>query len=242
MSTATHVLAFATLTLAGCGTYVPTIQEIGDDRQSAILVQEIVSSIHCEIRNALAQIYWDDVKSSRNGQRRAAFLDDWGVQIQLTLTSNENTKMNSSASWMPNAIFSLGGSPTGSAEATRIDKINYFYKVVELRSRSGCIPGSAPGRPFPGSLLVQSNLRLHNALTELMLPIVTNNIIDIHKQDGFTYQVKFKVVGTGTVAPAWALSRVFSVDQSGDFFSATRGRTHDLLITLGPIDLNATGH
>jgi hypothetical protein len=226
--------------LAGCGTYVPAIQEIGDDHKGEILIQEIVSSIRCEIRNALAQIYWDDVNSSKGTRRRAAFLDDWGAQVQLTLTIKENTQLNPSASWMPDAIFTLGGSLTGSAAATRIDKLNYFYKIAELRSRQGCVPGPAPEESFPGSLLIQSNLKLHSALTGLMLPIVTDDISVIQKQNGFTYEVTFEVISTGTVTPAWKLSRVFSVDQSGTFFSTTRDRTHDLLITLGPIDPNAS--
>ena len=240
MSKTKYVLALVALTLGACGTYVPPIQEIGDDHQGEILVQEIVSSVRCEIRNALAQIYWDDISSSKGVGRRTAFMDDWGAQVQLTLTIKENSQVNPSISWTPNAIFSLGGSLTGSTAATRIDKINYFYKIAELRSRKGCTPGPAPGGPFPGSLLVQSNLRLHSALTGLMLPIVTDDITAIQKQNGFTYQVTFEVVSTGTVAPAWRLSRVFSVDQSGTLFSATRDRTHDLIITLGPVDPTAT--
>jgi hypothetical protein len=243
MSRAKYVLPFfmgTALTLCGCGTYVPAIQEIGNDEQGAILEQEIVSSVRCEIRNALAQIYWDDVDSSGGRGRRAAFLDDWGAQVQLTLTIKENTQINPSISWMPNAIFSLAGSVTGSAAATRIDKFNYFYNIAELRSRKGCTPGPIPDEPFPGSLLVQNNLRLHSALTGLMLPIVTDDITAIQKQNGFTYEVSFEVVSTGTISPSAKPSRVFSVNPSGTFFSTTRDRTHDLLITLGPVDPNAT--
>src|SRR4051812_29975960 len=106
--------------LSACGTYVPSIQEVGDERQGEILEQAIVSSIRCEIRNALAQIYWDDIASAKanDGKRRTAFLDDWGAQVQLTITIKENTDVNPSISWMPNAIVSVGSSLTGSAKAT----------------------------------------------------------------------------------------------------------------------------
>jgi hypothetical protein len=227
--------------VSGCGISVPAIQEIGDDHQGEILVQDIASSIRCEIRNALAQIYWDDIASlpGHNGKRVTDFLDNWGSQVQLTFTIKENTTVNPTASWMPNIIFSLPASVTGSTAATRIDKMTYFYKIAELRSREGCIPGHVPGEPV-GSLLIQSDLKLHSALSGLILPIVTDDITAIQKQNAFTYEVSFEVVSTGTVSPTWKLSRVFSINQSGTLFSTSRDRTHDLLITLGPIDPNVT--
>ena len=53
--------------LSGCGTYVPSIQEIGDDKQGRQLVQAIMSSIHCELKNAVTQIYWDDLTTWGGG-------------------------------------------------------------------------------------------------------------------------------------------------------------------------------
>jgi hypothetical protein len=98
-----------------------------------------------------------------------------GAQVQLTLTVEEKTAVSPFASWMPNAIFSLGGSITGSADATRIDKFNYFYSVAELRSRPGCLPG-APAGSHPASLLVQSDLKLYNWLSSLVVTVVTDEI------------------------------------------------------------------
>jgi hypothetical protein len=82
MSKGTFISPFfilETLILSGCGTHVPAIQEIGDDTQGVLLVQAIVGSIRCEIRNALAQIYWDDLPAEKaNGHRSTVFLDKWG--------------------------------------------------------------------------------------------------------------------------------------------------------------------
>src|SRR5215469_6558541 len=232
------VTLFAILMLSACGTYVPAIQEIGDDTQGVLLVQEIVGSIRCEIRNAFAQIYWDDLEAAKaNGHRSAAFLDDWGAQIQLSLSVEEKTILAPTASWMPNAIFSLFGSATGSSDATRIDKMNYFYSVAELRSRQGCLPG-APAGSHPASLLVQSDLKLYNWLSSLILPVVTDDISAVEKQNAVSHEVRFEVVSTGSINPAWRLSRVFSVNQLGTLITASRDRTHDLLITLGPVDPN----
>jgi hypothetical protein len=54
---------FATIMLGGCGTYVPAIQEIpGGSGDAQILVNAIVRSIHCELKNA--------VKACRQKRRR----------------------------------------------------------------------------------------------------------------------------------------------------------------------------
>lgn len=104
--------------LGGCGTYVPSIQEIGDDPNGLLLVQAIIESVHCELRNAATQIYWDDQKvKQRRGSRVTEYFDKWGAQVQLQLTVEETTRLNPSASWMPNMLFSLGSTATLSAEA-----------------------------------------------------------------------------------------------------------------------------
>lgn len=232
------VLAMSSVSvLSGCGTYVPSIQEVGDDTTGLLLVQAIINSVRCELRNAVTQIYWDDITAAqRNHRRITEFFDKWGAQVQLELVAQENTTLNPSASWIPNAIFSLAGSAKLSSEATRTSQVNYFYRVSELRERGGCLTG-APGTPHPpGSLLIQSDLKLYNWLSTLMLGAASGDITAIGKENALTHHVKFEVVSTGTILPAWTLSRVFSVDNGGTLFSTTRDRTHDLLLTFGPID------
>ena len=48
-----------------------------------------------------------------------------------------------------------------------------------------------------------------------------------------THEVKFRVVTTGDITPAWKLVQV-NVNQTGNLFEVSRLRTHDLLITMGP--------
>ena len=50
-------IVLAALSLTACGTYVPDIQEIGDDTQGFFLVKAIIGSIHCELRNAVAEVF-----------------------------------------------------------------------------------------------------------------------------------------------------------------------------------------
>lgn len=53
------------------------------------------------------------------------------------------------------------------------------------------------------------------------------------KTNVISHEIKFSITTTGNVTPGWKLTR-FLINQSGNFFSATRDRTNDLTITLGP--------
>jgi hypothetical protein len=53
------------------------------------------------------------------------------------------------------------------------------------------------------------------------------------KQNVLSHEIKFDITDTGNVTPGWKLTRV-SLNQSGNLLSATRDRTNDLTITLGP--------
>jgi hypothetical protein len=55
------------------------------------------------------------------------------------------------------------------------------------------------------------------------------------KTDAISYEIKFIIVSSGNVTPMWKLVQV-SANTSGTFFSTSRTRTHDLIITIGPND------
>jgi hypothetical protein len=55
------------------------------------------------------------------------------------------------------------------------------------------------------------------------------------KPDAVSYEVKFVIVSSGNVTPAWKLVNI-SANTSSTFFSTNRTRTHDLIITIGPDD------
>ena len=54
-------------------------------------------------------------------------------------------------------------------------------------------------------------------------------------QNAITHEVQFVVVTDGNVTPSWKLVRV-SANQSSTLFDTQRQRTHDLIVTFGPID------
>jgi hypothetical protein len=134
--------------LAGCGTYVPEIQEFPADAAGGQqLVVAIIQNVTCEIRDAVNDLY---------GSRQHLFLDTWGVQMTLNLTIEEKSAINPTAGWTPNAIFSLAGGVDVSSDATRIDIINSYHTIKEIRALNSCNPQARPG----GAFLLASDLKL----------------------------------------------------------------------------------
>jgi hypothetical protein len=140
------------------------------------------------------------------------------------------------------SIFTLGSSLNLSSLATRVDKLAYYYTVQELKNLGPCVENYNSYQPHPpGSLLIQSDLKLAEwlsdavtlaAIGEIGLPTGPSTPL---KQNAFSHEVKFDIISSGTVNPAWKLRR-FSVDQSGSLLAASRERLHDLTIIFGPID------
>lgn len=233
--------------LSGCGTYVPEIQDFpASPAQGQLLVQSIVQNVTCEVQNAVYDVINDDKNDFRTKaipQRLTSWLDNWGVQITLNLTVDETGSVNPTVAWLPpspvTAIFNLNAGGTLSAASTRIDKLHSFYSVPELVARR-CSADSRPG----GLFLMQSDLKLKEWLLDNVMEAGTGEVSypakpnGPFKQDVISHEVKFVVVSSGNVTPGWKLKRV-SVDQSGSLLSAGRTRTHDLLITFGPMDTTA---
>lgn len=229
------VLSAVGLMIAGCGLYVPEIQDFGDKVTGQQLVNSITYNVTCEVQDAVDKIY-----NNPDHPVKSTFLDTWGVQITLSLQVEEKSSVNPVVNWLPpspaNAIFNLAAGGTLSADATRTDKLNSYFTVAQLRALGPCEKSARPG----GLLLMQSNL----GLDEWLIANVTNaNTGDVNYAADFTggpfgqnvlsHEIKFDVTNTGNVTPGWVLTRVM-VNQSGDLLSATRDRTNDLTITLGP--------
>ncbi len=51
-------LLFTSVVLTGCGTFSPSLQEFGDE---ALLVQSIVTSVHCDVANAVRDVLNKDL-------------------------------------------------------------------------------------------------------------------------------------------------------------------------------------
>jgi hypothetical protein len=229
------------LLLTNCGTYVPEIQEppFGQGAQRE-LVQAIVTSVHCEVINAVVSLY-DDAKKYRDLRPMTRKMETWGVQMALTLKTSENSTMNASAKWTPVTLasFTLGASGTLSSEATRTNILNFYYSVADLRRRGKCATGQQPEKPVT-SLLIQNDLKFKDWLYDQIGPAVTNEI-DLPvgttgplERNVLSHEVSFEVVTGGGINPTWILTEATINPGDGPFLQATRDRTHTLLITMGP--------
>lgn len=228
-------LALAGALTSGCGLNVPEIQDFGDQTTAQQLIQSIVYNVTCEVQDAI-----DDIYNNPAHARKTTFLDTWGVQINLSLQVEEKSSVNPLANWLPpspaSSIFNLSAGGTLSADATRQDKLNSFFTVAELRKLGRCDKNARPG----GLLLMQSDLGLYEWLNANVIAADTHKIqYSKDYSDGpfktnvLSHEVKFDITSTGNLTPGWKLTKVM-VNQSGNLFSATRDRTNDLIITLGP--------
>jgi hypothetical protein len=214
--------------LAGCGLEVPDIQEYGGRLEGQRFVQEILINITCELREAFTGLH--------ERYPKGTFIDDWGVQMTLSLSFDEKGTIAPGVSWVPgigNNEFTLGAGLDLSSAATRTNKINAYFLVSELQ-KARCSDVDRPN----GAFLLQSNLKLSEWLFAAMNAsernaIKFNTTALAFKENVLQHQVKFTIATTAAVTPTWELTR-FTANTSGDFFSASRTRTHDLLITMAP--------
>jgi hypothetical protein len=234
------------LLAGGCGLFVPEIQDFpATAPDGQLLVQAIITSVHCEVADAVkAVIDADRLGAAVNGRRSAAWLDHWGAQMTLTLTVEEKSTLNPTAVWTPlsppTSIFTLAGTATLSSDATRTEKLNFYYTVPQLYKRAPCTTGIQPQAPAT-SLLIQSDLKLKEWLFDQLPPVGTGEVNQpispggVFKQNVLSHEVKFEVVSAVGITPAWKLIRA-NFNQTGPLFATMRDRIHDLLITFGPID------
>lgn len=233
--------------LSGCGTFVPDLQELSlDPGAEQKLIQAIVTSIHCDISRAVIQFINQDIETAKfnQGRRLGSWIYNWGAQVTITLTVEEKTIVNPTVVGMPpsplTSVFTIGGTATGSADATRTEKVNYFYTVQDLYRRGLCTVGEQPNTGAP-SLLIQNDLKIGDWLFD-QLPVAGTGEAtypgssgNVFKQNVLSHETKFEVISSGGVTPAWKLVRA-TINQTGTFFNASRDRTSDLVVTFGPLD------
>ena len=234
--------------LSGCGLFVPEIRDFPNDTTEAKnneLVEAIVVSIHCELKDAVTSVINAGIDNARvNGSYNyAQFLQKWGAEVALTLQLDEKTIASPNAIFLPpsppSSIFTLNAGLSGTADATRVDKVNYYYKVSELYlGRNGkCYRDF---NPPSGSLLIQSDLKLREWLDAMVNGVATGHITSVGKQNVLSHQITFEVTTSGNITPAWKLVRA-TVNQNGSLLTASRDRKHDLVLTFGPLDTSNSG-
>ena len=190
---------FTAALLSGCGTFVPNIQEFPYSSTDALLmVKAINQSVLCELRHAVTTVIDSDIKTARRFDqvRVAKWFDDWGVQVGLTLTIAEKTKVNPSAVWTPTSIFTLKGGVGATATATRISKMNSYSPVATLYDASKDKQNSdrkeCKGKGA-GSLLITSDLKITEWLMAQVLVIGTGSSVGVPTSSSSPLRVHLRI-------------------------------------------------
>jgi hypothetical protein len=243
-------LAFcAGLFLAGCGTTVPEIRDFpnnGSSEKNNELVQAIIDSVRCELRDAVTALINEKSSDPKDKALRLAFEQKWGAQVGLTLRLDEKTAVSPSAlSHIPTSVFTLAGGVSGSAEATRVDIVNFYATVRELYMGPR-VDGENPKCPrdtagATDSLLIKSDLKLGEWLDAVFTAFGARTISNVGDKNVLSHQVTFDIVTGADITPGWVWANG-AVNQRGLFLELTRDRKHDLLVTFGPIDKSNSGN
>lgn len=228
------------LSASGCGTYVPELREFPYYTQADTqnMIDAIVQSVRCELSHAITSVVDNDISESRLRQSKRTysdFLGGWGAEVAFTFTIVEKTSVAPSVLWTPpspaSAVFTLNAGVAGSAQATRIEKMNFFYTVAELY-----------GLPCKGSeirydsFLIQNDLKIADLLLGRIGPTTLGaaHTPGAGQKNVLSHEISFQVVTGGTATPTLTLVRA-TINPSSPLFGVSRDRTHDLLITFGPL-------
>jgi hypothetical protein len=186
------------------------------------------------------KVYCDIIDAVLYSRKEGLLPTGWAVQVSLDLQVDEASAFNPGATFITSPTFSVGAGGVISSQSTREDKFGSYWDLDKLRRRSGS-PCRADGEsPTGSSLLLTSQLGISEWLadslrTRFFLPSSAGEKGDpFFKQDVLSYHIKFQVISSGGVNPAWKLVRIATGNGGLPLVSAGRTRTHDLLLTFGP--------
>ncbi len=243
--------------LGGCGTTVPEIEEFwGTPDDTQIRVNAIAGQVDCELRESFRDLL---TRTTDSGTKTSDldFLKKWGAQAQLILTVEEKSAVTPSVTLISpfsGAMQTVSGAfgASATADATRIDKVTFFYEFKNYIGQDGTVPppnsprlSCIPAGGDTGTVFVYSDLKLRQWLYDALMPkrMGTGDVSRATTSDKqvISHEVKFEIVSDGNFSPAWKLVRITANSGNGAFFDARRDRTQDLIITLGPLQTAADG-
>jgi len=129
---------------------------------------------------------------------------------------------------------------TAATEATRKQQVDFVFDVKRdfvdnnrfVRfNRSEGPPTTCPNEV--GKVLIAGDLRIREWLDSALFPRNIPNNVDIGPPDVLSDDITFIVTYSASATPSWKLVR-WSIDPSGSLATASRVRTNEALIVLGP--------
>ena len=246
--------------LSGCALTTPSLKTgRNGDFEEGLSQERLVVYIKCSIGEALSAV----VAQNESDQRRygalapvdpAPWIADWGAQVSLKVTVDENSNItpgltykvpfSNSIKSFPNGnvtvarSWSLPFTASATAEATRTESFQLYFYFPDIAEEFG--PRSPKCTP-ESRYFIHSDLRIGDFIVNKVRLAQAPGLLKprpsrISPIDAFTYETTFIVLTSGGVNPTWTLSRLVIDPGSTNLFGASRKRTDDLIITLGPTD------
>ncbi|MGX1419389.1 hypothetical protein AB7M43_009542 [Bradyrhizobium elkanii] len=132
-------------TLAGCGTYVPPLQEYFETASP-----DAVFSAGGQFEYAIkTKIYCDIVEAVVASREAGVLPTGWAVQTTLDLQVDESGSLNPGATYIDSPTFSIGAGAVLSSQATKESKFGSYWNLDKLKG-AGSSP-CANGRPVGSS-------------------------------------------------------------------------------------------
>jgi hypothetical protein len=211
--------AFILLTLSGCGTYVPQMQEIWDTSKIPILTAG--GQLELRIKE---KVYCDIVQAVNDNIDILPY--KWGVQVTLDLQVDETGAINPGISFInplpASQSFTTGLGATFSSQGTREDKFGNYWNVDKLRHFNGGTCQQDRQEWHGSSPLLESELGISRWLSDQLITNefipsspVSKNAEASFKQDVLSYHVKFVVISGGNATPTWKLDDRFHEPDHG---------------------------
>lgn len=257
------------IAVSGCALTTPNLRlpMNGGDAEEGLSQERLIGYIKCSIGQALHDVVSQNVadRDKYGGlapKDPAPWLSDWGAQISLKVGIDENSNISPSLTLktpMEDAIrrFSNGDVKTGrsfglpisasvTSKASRFETIQFYFYFPDLARDYG----NREKRCQPqGDFFINGDLKIDDFLVNKVRIAQVPGLVrprpdspdDNSPLDAFTYQVTFVVATSGGINPTWSLARIAINPGSANLLGASRTRTDDLVITIGPTDHSKKG-
>lgn len=242
------------ISLSGCGTKTPLINNTDEPHASAFLVNRIINHVKCEMRHAIRYVVWYDTKNASeqpDRKRRIAWIDGWGAKLSIKLVIKEKSSTSPSLSLvqpLENGVyrlssglvssaqsFTLGLGGSASAESTRTVNLEFFYDFASEYLGRDFDPRTPPQKCItPGVTFEDGDLRLAEFVDMATFPFFIPGNVSAKPPSATSQQISFVTAIDGNVTPTWKFVRVTSSGGAPGLFAASRSDTSDLIVSIGP--------
>jgi hypothetical protein len=226
------------LVLGGCGLFTPEKGFLSSDEvepgkpsPQGMFEYNVVQHIRCEIRNGLWRarqlVHTDWLKSS-------------GAIVTLKLTAEEQSALIPNASFLTPLVaaqsFTLGIGGSGTANATRVETIQFSYSSAELlaEAKKDVSAGITSCEGFQHGIMIDSDLKIGQFIYDKAVIAGADANPTKLPFSQLQFEITFTAALGGNITPTWKFTK--TTVNSGTLFSATRTNVDDVLITIGPLN------